>query len=65
MVRKFEQVNGNDRKMTITSERRAYIYECAMRNEGPDGTFGDEECLLWEMFRHAYEYGKGERDGIW
>lgn len=62
---KFEQKNPNDRKMTITSERRAYIYECAMRNEGPDGTFGDEECLLWEMFRHAYEYGKGERDGIW
>lgn len=49
-MRKFEQINGNDRKMTITSERRAYIYECAMQNEGPDGTFSDEECLLWEMW---------------
>ncbi len=62
---KFEQKNPNDRKMTITHERRSFIYECAMINQYPDGTFGDEEVLLWEMFRHAYEYGKGERDGIW
>ena len=65
MKSKFVQKNPNDRKMTITSERRSYIYECAMRNEGPDGSWGDEECILWEMFRHAYQYGKGERDGIW
>ena len=62
---KFEQKNPNDRKMTITHERRSFIYECAMNNQYPDGTFGDEEVLLWELFRHAYEYGKGERDGIW
>ena len=62
---KFEQKNPNDRKMTITHERRSFIYECAMNNQYPDGAFDNEEVLLWEMFRHAYEYGKGERDGIW
>lgn len=57
MKSKFTQVNPDDRKLTITNERMKFIYECAIKNEMLDGSFGDEECVLWSLFRRAYRIG--------
>lgn len=59
MKHKFTQVNEDDRMIKITSEKLAFIYECAMRSEYLDGTFSDMECTLWEMYRRAYDQGYG------
>ena len=41
-------------KKDVPYERVMLLADMAARNVCPDGTFGDDDCMLWEEFRFLF-----------